>query len=354
MKVKKWLILIVLIIISFALLVWYFGLSGFVAGVFETLLLLVITHPLETMGKTASVLKKLSGVHFYFEKYAVEKRLESTIGLSSKKLNEEGVEILPHGIDIKWEESKDREAFLENGKIVVCLEPSQNEARNLARATMLYTSTDMIRNSQRFIDQRVMKTACFAVARKMLMMDRRLDALRCLNEEFLEPEVARYSSIKNYLSTMETLDTEGAFSRLVLNELSEIGAKLSPQTSSSRAESETVSFMSTMRSLAEKERGVDINPNHRGQVIDFGIVLIARKNVIDPSPYIRYAERAWTEGIPRLYVMAQGKHVKVAVAAVLGIKSAGIYRIENEWRFWIPLKKAGYKGYIAVLSRTQR
>jgi len=354
MKIKKWLMLATLIIISFVVLVWYFGLGGFIAGVFETLLLLVLANPLESMGVIASIFKRLRGVHFFFEKYAVEKRLESTIGLSSKKINDEGVEILPHGVDIKWVESKDREAFLKEDKIVVCLESSNNEPRNLARATMLYTSADLIRESQRFVDHGVMKSACFAVARKMLMIDRRLDAFKCLNEEYLEPEITKYPSIEMHVNVMEKLDSEGNFTRLLLRELSELGAKLSSVLSSPRAVKETLSFMQTMKKLSEKERSVDVTPDHRGEVIDFGIMLIAREGVKDPSPYIRYAKHCWKEGLPRLYVLAQGTNIIVAIAAVLGIKSDDIYRVETESKFWVPKKKGGFESYVAVLSRISK
>jgi hypothetical protein len=354
MKVSKWILLIVVIAISFIFLIWYFGIGGFLAGIFEALLLIVLANPLEAMSVTASTFKRLRGVHFFFEKYAVEKRLESTIGLSSKKINEDGVEILPHGVDIKWEESKDREAFLKENKIVVCLEPSQNEARNLARATMLYTSADLIRESQRFIDHRVLKSACFAVGRKMLMMDRRLDAFKCLNEEFLVPEVARFPSIEGYVNVMEKLDSEGNFTRLLMRELSELGAKLSAVLSDPRAVAETLSFLEIMKRLSEKERGVDVSPDHRGEIIDFAIILIAREGVIDPTPYIKYAKTCWDEGLPRLYILAQGKKINVARATVLGIKTDGIYRVETESKFWVPQKKGGYEGYIAVLSRISK
>lgn len=354
MRIKKWLPLAIVSSASFIVLVWFFGIGGFIAGIFETLFLLVLVHPNEAIGILASTSKILRGVHFWFEKTAVEKRLESTISLSSKKLNEEGVEILPHGIDIKWVESKDREAFLREDKIVVCLEPSQNEARNLARATLLYASTDLIRDSQRFVDHKIMKSACFAVSRKMLMLDGRLDAFRCLTEEFLEAEIAEYPAIKKYLQVMESLDSVGLFTRLMLNELLDVGVKLALETSSPRAERETRSFMETMKALSEKKKGVDVNPTHRGQVIDCGIMLIAREGVADPSPYIAYAKHCWDEGLPRFYVLARGRHVKIARGTVLCIQGDGTYRLEKESELWIPHKGGGFPSYVAVLSRTEK
>lgn len=354
MKVRKWLTLALVLVSSFAVLVWYFGIGGLVAAIFETLLLLVLTNPEKAMGYLASLFTLGRNIHFWFERNAVEKRLESTITLSSKRVNEEGVKLLPHGIDIKWAEPESRDAFLKENKIVVCLEPSINEARNLARATMLYTSEDLIRESQRFIDAKIMKAACFAVARKMLMMDRRLDAFKCLNDEFLEPELSNHPSIKGHIEVMEKLDDEGNFTRLFLNEFSELGEKLSGYLSEPRAERETVTFMGIMKKLAEKQKGVDINPIHRGQIINVGIMLIARTLATDPNPYINYARKNWGRGLTKIYVLAQGIHVRLAVAAVLGIKTLGIYRVEKEYRFGVPSKKGAVPSYIAILSRVAK
>lgn len=352
MKIR-WLMLISIIVVSFVVLTWYFGIGGFVAGIFESLLILVLSNPDKTIGLLASFYKAARNIHFWFEQSAVEKRLESTIGLSSKKVNEEGVKLLPHGVDVKWAESKDQGAFLKDDKIVVCLEPSVNESRNLARATMLFTSEDLIRESQRFVNRKVMKSVCFAVARKMLMIDRRLDAFKCLNEEFLEPEINKYPSIKDHLEVMEKLDSDGTFTRLLLKELSELDAKLSPALSHPRAEKETVSFMHTMKSLAEKQKGVDIYPTHRGQVVDMDIMMIARTGIrLDPQPYINYAKKCWNDGVPRLYVLAQEKNIMLAVSAVLAIKTSGIYRVEKEWKYHIP--KGDFDSYVAILSRIEK
>jgi len=352
MKIK-WLILIIVIGLSFIGLIYFFRLGGAIAAILETILIYVLSNPDKAIGFLASLYKKGRKIHFWFEKSAVEKRLESTIGLASKKVNEEEGNLLPHGVDIEWIdiEKQDRDAFLREDKIVVCLEPSINEEKNLARATMLYTSEDLIRESQRFVNKKVMRAACFAVARKMLMIDRRIGALKCLNEEFLTPEISKDPQIKGHLEVMEKLDLEGCFTRVLLRELSELDAKLSPATSHLRAEEETASFMQIMKKLAEKQKGVDIYPTHRGNVIDVDIILVAREGVTDPNPYIKYAKRCWNKGVPRLYVLAQEKNTIVAVSAVLAIKTSGIYRVEKEWNFWILGKGGKFKSYIAALDR---
>lgn len=353
MKIK-WVVLISVIVISFVGFIYFFGVGGAIAGFFETILIYVLFNPDKTAGYLASFYKINRNINFWFEKNAVEKRLESTISLASKKINEEGVMVLPHGVDIKWVEPIDRGAFLKEDNVVVCLEQSINEAKNLAIASMLYTSEDLIRESQRFIDSKVLKSLFLATSRKMLMIDRRIGALKFLNAEFLEPEILKYPSIKNYVEVIEKLDSEGCLTRLLIKELSELDAKLSPATSNLRAEQETVSFMQIMKRLAEKQKEVDINPSHRGEVIDITIMLVAKKGVIDPSRYIKFAEKCWKEGAPTLYVLARAQNIRVAAAAVMVIKTKGIYRVEKEWRFHIPKKRGGYDSYIAVLSRIQK
>lgn len=350
----KWIILPIIILLSFVGLVYFFGMGGAIAGFFESIAMFVLSNPDKANGYLASFYKQFRSVSFWFEKSAVEKRLESTINLASKKVNDEGINLLPHRIDIKWVEPQNRDAFLKDGKIVVCLESSLNEARNLARATILYTSEGFVRESQRFINPNVLRSACFAIARKMLMMDRKLDALRCLNEEFLKPEISNRPSIGDYIPIMEKLDSDGVFTRVFMKELSELDAKLPSVLSNPRAERETVSFLETMKKLAEKKKGIDISPAHRGQVIDMSIMLVAREGVIDPTPYIDYAEKCWTEGLPRLYVMAHEAHIKVASQAVIAIKALGIFEVEKEWKLGIPTKRGLFNSYIAILSRLEK
>jgi hypothetical protein len=353
-KVKaKWIILVIVVVASFIGLVYFFGLGGAIAGLFESLAVFALSNPDKASEYLGSIYKQLRTVNFWFEKKAVEKRLEGAIGLASKKVNSEGVNLLPHGVNIRWVETKDREAFLKDDKIVVCFEPSINEERNLARATMLYTSEDLIRESQRFVNRGVIRAACLAVARKMLMIERRLDALKCLNEEFLQPEIAQHPSIEEYIETMGKLDSEGNFTRVLLNELSELDTKLLSALSDPRAESETISFMQAMKRLAEKKEGIDVDTDHRGQVIDYRMILIAREGVKDPSRYINYAKRRWGEGVPKIYVLAQGDRTITAIAAVLGIKAMGLYRVEKEWKFKLTDKHGSFNAYTAVLFRIQ-
>jgi hypothetical protein len=146
MKLELKLIAIVFMItLSFVLSLWYLGLIGIATAVPFSIVIIVLTNLDWIASLSASSYKALRKVNFYFEKNAVAKRIENTIVVASKKVNEEGLALLPHGVKIKWVEPMKREAFLEEGKVIVCLESSDNEARNLARTTLLYVDDEIIR-----------------------------------------------------------------------------------------------------------------------------------------------------------------------------------------------------------------
>lgn len=119
MAVRKAIIAAVIIVACFAFFVWYLGTIGLLPAFISAILVIVIADPDRNL--MASVYKLLRGVNFWFEKKAVQTRLESTIGSASRKINKEGVLLLPHGLKIKWAKPIDRDSFLKDGKIIVCL-----------------------------------------------------------------------------------------------------------------------------------------------------------------------------------------------------------------------------------------
>lgn len=353
MKLGKWVAIAVVIVCSFAGLVWLLGLSGVVAAFFWSVLILVLTNPDRAMQIFASLLTSGRKFHFWFERTKVEKFLEGTIGLCSKRINEEGLTLLPHGVDIKWVEPVDRGAFLKENKVIVCLESSYNEAKNLARATMLYVAEDLIRKSRRFVEPLTMKSADFVVARKMLMMDRRLDAIRYLNEEFIKPEADKRPEVALYVSSMEKMDVGGHFTRILLREFSELDTRLPPSLpSDTQVEAETLSFTQMLKELVEKKKGVDVYPTHRGQVIRVSIMPIARSETRpDPARYVDWAKKCLNDQIPVIYVVARGINIPLAEWVIEEIEKKGIYERQHEWKYKIPYGRHGVNSYVAVLSK---
>jgi len=351
MKLLKWFFTIAIIAIIVVVTIWFLGIGGIVASIAWSLLVLIVSNYDRAMQISSHLLTLFRKFWFWAEKRKIANYLQGTIGLCSKKFNEEGEKLLPHGVKINFVKPSERDIFLKHGKVVVCMESSYNEARNLARATMLYIAEDLIHNSRRFVDETIMKSIDFVAARKMLMFDRKLDALRCLNEEFIEPETTKIPAVESYILSMERMDTQGMFTRILLNEFSNLDGRLPPTPSNPQAEVETVEFTEIIKELTEKETGVDVYPDQLGQVIRASIMPVKRHGAkVDPIPYVNYAGRCLSQQIFTLYVVARGANVALAQWAVQEIEKRRWYVKQKEYLYKLVGEKRPVPAYVAVLA----
>jgi hypothetical protein len=356
MKLIPKLIAIALAItIIFFLSLWYLGLKGVVTAVPTSLLIVVLTNLEWITSLIASSYKIFRRFNFWFEKNAVAKRIESMITIASRRVNEEGVSVLPHGVEVKWVEPMKRDAFLKEGKVVVCLESSYNEARNLARATLLYTADDLIRGSQRFISPRVTRSIIFAVSRKMFKSDKRFDALKYLNEEFIEPEADKDPKIREYVMSMEKMDEQGYLTRILLREFSQLDAKLSPALTDFDAWSETERFTHLLGVFVGKKPDEDVPLEYNGRIIKADLLPVTRTLLeFDLSNYERAAKMQFDSGIDTIYALAWGFNVMLAKSVVKTIESMNTYHKQEECVFTSLRGQGRFNSYIAVLTRINR
>lgn len=335
-------------VLSIVLLSWYFGFLGTFAGIGWTLLLVILQNYDKALQISAYFLALLSRISSWSERRAVVNFLQGTINLSASKINSESDGLLPHSVKVEIVRQTERERFLREGQVVICMESSRSQARNLARATLFYVAEDLVRDSRRFIDRAVMRACDFAVARKMLMAEHRLDALKVFNEEFLEPETKREASIREYVLGMDEMDSHGTLTRILLREFSDLDTRLSPKVSDIEAEQESRDFADKLILLARKQPGIDVDPTHEGQVIRVGIMPIARAEVTDMKPHINYARECYSKNIPVLYILARGDVNTIQAKITLAeIESLRLYRKLGESDFTIIRKGAAVKCYIA-------
>jgi len=335
----------------FITLTWQFGLLGFFAASGWSLVTVLLQNYDKALQISSYLLSFFSSFSNWAERRTVTHSLQGTINLSAAKINSESAGLLPHTVKVEIVRPMDREAFIRDGEMVVCMEASRNQARNLARATLLFVSEDLVRDSRRFIDRTIMQACDFAIARKMLMAEHRIDAITCLNDEFLNAETERDQNLRSYVLAMDEMDSHGTLTRILLREFSELGAKLSPKLSDRQAEHESKTFADKVALLARKQPGVDVDPTHEGQIFRIAIMPIARAELTSISPHLKYAHKCYSRKIPILYILARGQINIVQSKAVLAeIEFRRIYRKIKEWDYLEVVSGVAMPSYIAVCT----
>lgn len=351
MTIRRWALGLSIIVVVLIVLIWYYGLLGLIITLPWGILLVVLANLDKVADAVASSYKLFRRVSFWFEKRAVEKRLEVTISNSAERLNSEAEAVLlPHKLDIRWVEPQSREAFLRRGEIVVCLESSYNEDRNLARAAMLYVQEDLIFESQRFVNSTVMKSLSIAITRKLLMLDRKLGALKCLKEEFIDPEIQRTPQITDYVTGMDNMDKNGLLTRVLLRNLSELDAMLSPALTHPQARRETKGFARFLKNFVERD-GEDVPLEFVGTTFRIGLLPVARIDRFEMLNFLKAPTRYYEEGIDKVYLLARGINAALADLVAKEIETSKQFLKQQDWSFTMRGRRGNVKCKVIEMLR---
>jgi hypothetical protein len=272
------------------------------------ILLLAITNYDRLMLLSSSFFAIFRKAIFWAERNTISTSLQGTINICAGAINEETPGLLPHRMKVNWVQPMNRDAFLKNDQVIVCLEGSENQSRNLARATILYVADDLLRESRRFVYPSLMKSTDFVVSRKILASAGNIAALNCLNEEFIQPAVQGNAELEAMIASLQRADSAGLLTRVMLRTFRDLSALVPPSAANPTAENETMNFFEIIERLGTKAKGVDVNPTLDGEIIRVAIMLVARAEAAGSTdPYVNFAFRCRQDNVAVLYVVARGQ-----------------------------------------------
>jgi hypothetical protein len=186
------------------------------------------------------------------------------------------------------------------------------------------------------------------------MLDKKLESLKCLNEEFVEPEAKSEPRIRNYVVSMAKMDEQGYLTRILLREFSQLDIKLSPAATNLDALNETVSFTHFLGTFVQREREENVNLSHNRRILKVNLMPIARSIMeFDVSTYTRAASRCFDNVINTIYVLAWASNIQWAKEAVKAIEKTGKYTQIEEHTFTI-VQENKFQSYLAILGNTGR
>jgi len=243
------------------------------------------------------------------EKTATAMSIQGKVDSFITSINSEVESLFPYGLKIKWIASNlDRNSFIEKNRVVVMLDYHKNKDENLSKATVLYMNKAVIPEARPHIHNKLSKAIDLMMTKKALFSF--IEARSSLNyfvETVLRPSTEKDAELKNFCEIVEIVDERGLFTRILLRELLELGLKRAGITETGDTVFEATEFIKMLRKLAEKEKGVDVNPVFLRNYIKVIIMLVARSEKIDSGtgPYIRIIEEFLRKSINTFYIFAR-------------------------------------------------
>ncbi len=278
------------------------------------LLIYFIKNP-EKVEKWGSVLAKtFSFASAKWERASVAKDIQSDINSFAKKVAGKGNTVLPYKAKINWVSSTTKEAFVKANKVVIKMGHHNNQARNFLNVTLEWIHCGLIPESRHLIDPNVLRSLDFTMVNKVLTETKRHDAKQLFFSEIYEPEVKSGSLLEQYCSAFSKLDERGTLMGVALPEYALLGEIVGSSMPNPQIQAETISFAGLLMRLANKQHGIDIDTTYQGQYVNCSIMLVARYETYlsyGLEPYLKFINQCQGKGVKLVYVVGQGKNVKV-------------------------------------------
>jgi hypothetical protein len=148
--------------------------------------------------------------------------IQGNINQFRDAVNNETADLIPEA-QVEWVTETTRESFFDNykGKVIIRMNPCEDNDSNLARASFLQVSKGVIPESRLYVDARLNLAIDLALVKKMLLSQDKKGAYRYFVNEMTVPELTD-EDVLHLLEKIETIDGQGLFTRLFLRQLKEL------------------------------------------------------------------------------------------------------------------------------------
>lgn len=322
---------------SLTLLTWNLFLQAFGTFGGTIVFTLFVTYLFNTIPHFQKIYSHIL-LAFSFVKRAelksIKLSIEGNINSSREMINSEIQGAMPYPVRVDWVQKENPDTFLDKytGEVIVRMKPHDYQPRNLVYATLNSVSKGFLNTSRLYLDDAVNTAIDYTMTKKILSGQGQTKALDDFLSEVVQPRMSD-AELRTHLETMEKLDENGIFSRLLIREFLELGRELYPRYDKN-AHLDTQKFLGFLKRFAERERGQeDVELSFGGKRIRVRILLVAKREkfyMAGPEPYVLYAKGSIDHGYDSLYILAGGVLVSPAKIVMRELeKSEAMNKIEG-------------------------
>jgi small subunit ribosomal protein S1 len=272
----------------------YFQFFGSAGGfISATAILLLLINTLPAFQKTISpILASFKWIK-RADMASIAYNIQGSINQFRETVNKESADLIPEA-EVEWVTETSKESFFDNfkGKVIIRMNPCENNDINLARASLLQVSKGVIPESRLYIDSRLNTAIDLSLVKKILLNQGKKNAYRYFISEITVPELADEAILQN-LEQIETIEESGLFTRLFLRQLKELPVIIGLNFQNLTAVRDDVNnFFEYSQIVANRKEHEKITLDYEGTHIKSAIIYVAMKHRMTfegARPYIKRA-----------------------------------------------------------------
>lgn len=242
---------------------------------------------------------------------SIKSKLQGQVSSFARSIDTEVKGAMPYNMRLKFIRNIDRSELDPTKKtVIVCIKDRGSEERNLVHAMMAFCPIGVVPQARCYLDTAMNEGINVTVSRKLLNYLKHYSALQYLYDEVLPACARDIPGLDDFCKAFDVLDESGLFTRVVLAEIRDFGARIEtryPRESHASEAAEFVNYVFQVATRPEGEKELDIG--YLGQYITTAFVFIGKGEAMlrrGPALYLDHLRRLRDAGFEKAYLAARG------------------------------------------------
>jgi hypothetical protein len=288
-------------------------------GAWGLLLLAVILFAIfyEKLEKPiAKVYELFSRASTRWRRRAIKADIQSSINAFSRSVDREVPNTMPYNIKLKFVSELDRAELLkEKNLVLVRIRDREHDDKNFVHTMLTFCPSGVLPASRQYLDDTLGDAIDFTVTRKFLNAIRYQGALSYLYKEVIEPEIKERPDLDRLCIILDRFDEQGLFTKVVLRELRDFGAKVGSRYPTEVHKNETRQYVEYMDVIAKRQPGDKCETSFKGNCISMLFLMVGTLDTLSTKGIVGYLQAIqWAKGkgIEMAYIAARDIYIPEA------------------------------------------
>lgn len=242
---------------------------------------------------------------------SIKFKIQGQVNTFARSIDREVAGSMPYNMNLNFVRDIDRSELDPNKNIViVCLKDRGADARNIVHAMMVYCPSGVIPQARPYINNAMNESINVTVTRKFLNYLKHYSALQYLYDDVLPTCAKDIPGLDDFCKIFDTLDDNGLFTRVILEELRDFGARVETRFPEESHRVESTKFVNYVYDVATRQTGEEsLDIGYLGQHIATAFVFIGTGEKMlskGPAIYLNHIRKLRDAGFERAYLAARG------------------------------------------------
>lgn len=248
---------------------------------------------------------------------AIKADIQSNVNSFSQSVDKEAPNIMPYNMKLEFVSEIDRAELLKDKSLVlVRIRDRRHNDKNFVHAMLAFCPVGVLPASRPYLDNSLSDAIDFTVTRKFLNVIQYQSALNYLYKEVIEPETKEKPELNKLCRVLDRLDEQGLFTKVVLRELRDFGAKVGSRYPTEAHKDETRQLVEYMDAVATRAPGEMMEQvGYQGACISMGFLFVGISGTIITQgaiPYLRHIQKLKAMQLEKVYITARDDNIGMA------------------------------------------